>query len=152
MVSYAHIWHKNLHFADTKHMKKRFINNFILCGFCGWCMECLWTGLSSIRNHRKDKTLLCRTSVWMFPIYGMAACLSPISKKLQERNALLRGGIYAILIYIAEFISGIILKRHGACPWDYSKAKYNYKGVIRLDYAPAWFLAGLFFEKLLNRN
>lgn len=133
-------------------MKKQFISNFILCGFCGWCMECLWTGLSSIRNHRKDKTLMCRTSVWMFPIYGMAACLSPICRRLQEKNALLRGAIYAILIYIAEFTSGIILKKHGACPWDYSKAKLNYKGVIRLDYAPAWFVAGLFFEKLLNRN
>jgi len=88
----------------------------------------------------------------MFPIYGMAACLSPICKRLQERNTLLRGMIYAILIYIAEFTSGIILKKHGACPWDYSKAKFNYKGVIRLDYAPAWFVAGLFFEKLLNRN
>ena len=115
-------------------------------------MECLWTGLSSIRDHRKDKTLLCRTSVWMFPIYGMAACLSPISKKLKKRNALFRGGIYATLIYLAEYISGVILKKFGACPWDYSKAKYNYKGVIRLDYAPAWILAGLFFEKLLNRN
>ena len=133
-------------------MKKCFASNFIICGLCGWCMECLWTGMGSIKNHRKDKTLSCHTSIWMFPIYGMAACLSPICKKLKARNALFRGGIYATLIYIGEYTSGVILKKHSACPWDYSKAKFNYKGVIRLDYAPVWLLAGLFFEKILTRN
>ncbi|NLK74531.1 MAG: hypothetical protein GX288_04500 [Clostridiales bacterium] len=132
-------------------MKKHFITDFIICGFCGWCMECLWTGIDAIRK-RKDKTLLYRTSVWMFPIYGMAACLNPICSKLKNRCTLVRGGVYAVLIFLAEYFFGIFLKRHGACPWDYSKAKYNYKGVIRLDYAPAWFLAGLFFEKVLTRE
>lgn len=113
-------------------------------------MECFWTGLHSVMSH-KDKALFCRTSVWMFPIYGMAACLNPICKKLKDKSALLRGGVYTLCIFIAEFSSGKLLKKFGACPWDYSKAKMNYKGVIRFDYAPAWFLAGLFFEKLLNR-
>lgn len=133
-------------------MKNNFIKNFIICGLCGWCLECFWTGLASIKNRRKDKTLACKTSVWMFPIYGMAACLSPLCNKLKEKNALIRGGIYATLIFIGEYISGVILKKHGACPWDYSKAKLNYKGIVRLDYAPAWFFAGLLFEKILNRN
>ncbi|HHU73257.1 MAG TPA: hypothetical protein GXZ28_01335 [Clostridiales bacterium] len=128
--------------------KNNFLTNFLICGLCGWCMECFWTGLGSIKNG-KDRTLSCHTSVWMFPIYGMAACLSPICDKLKERGVLCRGGIYALLIFITEFITGIILKKHKACPWDYSKAKLNYKGVIRLDYAPLWFLAGLFFEKIL---
>lgn len=130
---------------------KSFLKNFILCGLCGWCMECFWTGCASMRR-KKDKKLSCHTSIWMFPIYGMAACLLPLCKKLKSRNALIRGGVYALLIYLVEYISGITLKKFGACPWDYSKAKLNYKGVIRLDYAPAWFVAGLFFEKLLNRK
>ncbi|HWT73558.1 MAG TPA: hypothetical protein VN258_02400 [Mobilitalea sp.] len=132
-------------------MVKCFVKNFFICGLSGWCMECLWTGFDSVRKHT-DKTLTCHTSVWMFPIYGMAACLTPVCNKLKSKNALLRGGVYALLIYSAEFASGVILKKFGACPWDYSKAKLNYKGVVRLDYAPAWFLAGLFFEKVLNRN
>lgn len=138
-------------YANTNFMKNKFVNNFLICGLCGWCMECLWTGLDSIRKH-KDKTLLCHTSVWMFPIYGMAACLNPISSKIKNRCTLVRGGIYVVLIFLAEYYSGKFLKKYGACPWDYSKAKFNYKGVIRLDYAPAWFLAGLFFEKILNRK
>jgi uncharacterized membrane protein len=132
-------------------MKKCFLTNFILCGFIGWSMECFWTGLDALRKH-KDRTLTCHTSVWMFPIYGMAACLNPLCKKLKNRSAFVRGGIYAFLIYIGEYSSGLLLKKHNACPWDYSKAKLNYKGVIRFDYAPAWILAGLLFEKVLNRD
>jgi uncharacterized membrane protein len=82
----------------------------------------------------------------------MAACLTPICKLLKNRNALMRGGVYALLIYVTEYTSGVCLKKYGACPWDYSKAKLNIKGVIRLDYAPAWFFSGLFFEKVLNRT
>ncbi|WFR59609.1 hypothetical protein QA584_11125 [Anaerocolumna sp. AGMB13025] len=114
-------------------------------------MECFWTGLHSIITH-KDKALSCRTSVWMFPIYGMAACLNPICRKLKDKSALFRGGVYAFFIFITEFCTGNLLKKFGACPWDYSKAKLNYKGLIRLDYAPAWILVGLYYEKLLNRS
>lgn len=80
----------------------------------------------------------------------MAACLTPICSKLKKRNALCRGGVYALLIYLTEYATGVILKKYEACPWDYSKAKLNIKGVIRLDYAPVWFITGLIFEKLLN--
>lgn len=132
-------------------MKKNFFTDFLLCGLSGWCMECFWTGLSSIYSH-KDKQLLCRTSVWMFPIYGLAACFSPLCKVLKNRCTLTRGTVYALFIFVTEFITGTLLKKAKACPWDYSKAKLNFKGVIRIDYAPAWFLAGLFFEKLLTRK
>lgn len=134
-------------------MKKIFLKNFLICGLCGWCLECFWTGLSSIRKWRhNDRTLLCRTSIWMFPIYGMAACLSPICSRLEKRNALLRGGVYAALIYLTEYFTGVLLKKYRACPWDYSKAKFNIKGVIRFDYAPVWFFTGLLFEKILRRK
>lgn len=131
-------------------MKKNYFSNFLLCGLCGWCMECFWTGLSSILKHT-DKTLSCHTSVWMFPIYGAAAFLKPICNKLKSKNALIRGGVYTLCIFGTEFYTGKVLKKYGACPWDYSKAKLNYKGIIRFDYAPAWFLVGLFYERLLGR-
>lgn len=132
-------------------MKKNIFKNFILCGLIGWCMECFWTGLGSLFGG-KDPTLTCHTSIWMFPIYGMAALVAPVSKLLKNRNAIVRGGVYTIFIFIAEYVTGCILKRYNACPWDYSTAKLNYKGVIRLDFAPVWFFVGLLFEKLLYRT
>lgn len=126
-----------------------FLRNFFSCGAFGWCLECFWTGMHSIFSG-KDKKLRCQTSVWMFPIYGMAAVLGPLSKKLCRVPILLRGFVYMFLIYLGEFFSGSILKKHNSCPWDYSKAKFNYKGLIRFDYAPAWFLSGLLFEQLLR--
>lgn len=63
---------------------------------------------------------------------------------------LLRGGLYMTGIFAAEFSTGMVLKHYHVCPWDYSKSPFNYKGVIRLDYAPVWFCTGLIFEKLLS--
>lgn len=40
-------------------------------------------------------------------------------------------------------------EKRDACPWDYSDAALNYKGIIRLDYAPVWFIVGLIYEKML---
>lgn len=128
-----------------------FIKDFFLCGAFGWCMECFWSGLDCIRK-KKDRALHCSTSVWMFPIYGMAALLRPLSRLMKGKSAMLRGSVYTMLIYLGEFLSGTMLKKMKACPWDYSKAKLNYKGIVRLDYAPAWFLSGLVFEKILLRD
>ena len=73
-------------------MKKNLLSNFFICGFIGWCLECLWTGLNSII--KRDKSLKCNTSIWMFPIYGMAAFLSHISKLLKNKNVFKRGVFY----------------------------------------------------------
>lgn len=131
-------------------MKKNLLSNFFICGFIGWCLECLWTGLNSII--KRDKSLKCNTSIWMFPIYGMAAFLSPISKLLKNKNVFKRGMVYTFFIFLTEYITGSFLKKHKACPWDYSKAKLNYKGIIRFDYAPLWFIVGLFYESICRKN
>ena len=125
-----------------------FFKNFILCGMGGWCMECFWTGLHSVISH-KDPFLYCRTSVWMFPIYGMAVFIGPLSQQLKDRPLLLRGFIYMFLIFTIEFSTGEILKRYHACPWNYSSSQFHFDGVIRLDYAPVWFVVGLIYEYLL---
>ena len=111
-------------------------------------MEIVFTGLGSLRKN--EHSLTARTSIWMFLIYGMACFLTPLCRLLRKRNFLVRGMVYTFCIFTGEFLSGSLLKRHGACPWDYSHAKYNINGVIRLDYAPLWFGAGLLFEKVVS--
>lgn len=131
-------------------MRKQLFNNFILCGCIGWCLECLWTGLHSVFEH-KDPKFLCQTSIWMFPIYGMASLIAPASQRLKNKSLIFRGTLYTVCIYTTEFLSGSLLKKRNACPWDYSETKYQYQGVIRLDYLPVWFFTGLFYEKLLQK-
>ena len=123
------------------------IPGFLLYGMLGWIMEILWTGLHSLL--KKDYSLMGQTSLWMFPIYGTAVFLEPLFLFLADVPPVVRGGIYMICIYMAEYASGWGLQRvAGVCPWDYSESKYHVNGLIRLDYAPVWFTVGLFFESI----
>ncbi len=88
----------------------------------------------------------------MFPIYGSAAFLTPVMHRLKNQKIWKRGLVYMLLIFTGEYLSGSLLKRHHACPWDYSQSPFHYKGIIRLDYAPVWFLVGLFYEKILLKS
>ena len=118
--------------------------NFLICGLTGWCMEILFTSAGSLARH--DGRLIGQTSLWMFPIYGMAAAMAPVGKFLCKRNIVFRGSVYMCMIFAAEYTTGWLLRRLGMCPWDYSESPLNIDGLIRLDYAPAWFAAGLLFE------
>lgn len=122
--------------------------DFLKCGAAGWCLEILWTGMHAVG--RKEWKMTGQSSLWMFPIYGMAALIGPLSKELSGVPVWVRGSLYMTGIFAAEFGTGTILKHFNLCPWDYSKAPCNYKGVIRLDYAPVWFLTGLIYEKILQ--
>lgn len=125
-------------------------HSFLTCGLTGWCMEIIYTSLHSLR--RKDYRLTGNTSIWMFPIYGMACLLSPLFRHLKGKNIILRGGIYTCFIFAGEYLSGSFLRKFKACPWDYSNARMNIKGLIRLDYAPLWFGAGILYEKILCKH
>ena len=129
---------------------KKLIHNFIHCGILGWCMEITFTALDSFR--KRQFTLKGNTSIWMFPIYGMAAFLTPVCRLLKGKSVLVRGLTYAGLIFLGEYTTGSLLRKKGLCPWDYSKAKWNVNGLIRLDYTPNWFLAGLLFERLIHET
>lgn len=137
----------------SAHTKSMMIKDFIQCGFVGWGAELIWTSLHNlIQNH--DKRLMGHSSLYMFPIYGMAALLKPCSKKLRQTtpNRASRGLIYMTMIFLAEYSTGFLLKKAGRCPWDYSEAPLNINGLVRLDYAPCWFALGLFYESLLSRT
>ncbi len=123
------------------------LRGFFLCGIIGWIMEVVWTGIWSLING--NLKMVSTTSLIMFPIYGMAVLLKPLYDVMIDMPIFLRGGIYVIFIFTAEYFFGVILTKMGVCPWNYSGAKFNVNGLIRLDYAPAWFAAGLIFETLV---
>lgn len=129
-----------------KCMKK----NFLMCGVMGWCMEILFT--SSHCFLTRDAKLMGQTSLWMFPIYGLAACIYPLNRFLKKFPVWIRGLIYSGGIFSVEYVTGTVLNHFSCCPWNYDNAKYNVNGVIRLDYLPFWAIAGLLFERLLLRQ
>ena len=124
-------------------------------------MEIIFTSFESITS--KDLRLMGRTSLLMFPIYGMGALLGPIAKgidrwlgeegNLTRKDKFWRHGIGdMVLIFCAEYATGSFLKARNMCPWDYSGHLFHVDGLIRLDFAPFWFAAGLFFEMLTDRS
>ncbi|HCT65530.1 MAG TPA: hypothetical protein DIC60_09760 [Lachnospiraceae bacterium] len=118
---------------------------FIYYGLIGFIMEVLWTGLGSFING--DLTMKSTTSIWMFFIYGLAVFLQPLFILLEGLPIVLRGMIYMVLIFSAEYATGYLLERSiGRCPWDYGNGNFSIYGLIRLDYAPVWFVVGIFYE------
>ena len=123
------------------------ITRFFIYGLIGWCTEIFWTGLGSLL--RGDPKLRGWTYLWMFPIYGLAIFLEPVYYLIKDWPILVRGGVYTTIILAVEYLAGWLLRNIiNICPWDYSKTPYSINGYIRLDYAPAWFVAGLLFERL----
>ena len=123
---------------------------FLFCGLIGWCLEILWTGLHALL--RGDFAMKGTTSLLMFPIYGCASLILPVYQKIKNLPVLLRGFLYTAGFYVGEFTSGSILQAFHICPWDYSHAPHQYRGIIRLDYLPVWFFAVLLFEKILTKS
>lgn len=109
----------------------------------------MYTGLHSLTKKDFDHKLMGNTSLFMFPIYGSAFLIKPVAKAIRNKPLWFRGTVYTGLIYLMEYLSGCFLQKRRVCPWDYSKARLNLKGVIRLDYAPGWFILGLLYEHLL---
>ncbi|MCI8453509.1 MAG: hypothetical protein HFE84_02680 [Lachnospiraceae bacterium] len=140
---------------------REFLESFLKCGVAGWCMEILFTSMESAAGG--DWRLLGHTSLLMFPIYGLGALLGPIcgmldkwlgdAENLARWDKFWRHGIHdMVLIFMAEYGFGSLLRLAGACPWDYTGRMLNVDGLIRLDFAPCWFGAGLFFEGLSRKK
>ncbi|MBU5590348.1 putative ABC transporter permease [Clostridium sp. MSJ-4] len=123
------------------------IKKFVIYGLLGFCGEVLWTGIGSLV--KGDVKLTGWTYIWMFFIYGLAVFLEPIHDRTRHLSFFIRGGIYMVLIFMTEFITGsILLKVLGVCPWNYAGKPLSPYGLITFTYAPVWFVAGLIFEKI----
>lgn len=125
------------------------VKRFLLYGLVGICAEIFWTGMSSLLQG--DIRLKGFTYIWMFPIYGLVVFFEPVQHKIEKWPLFLRGCVYTVIIFIAEYISGSLLRFVlGACPWNYT-GPLTINGLIRLDFAPVWFCFGIILEKLHSK-
>jgi uncharacterized membrane protein len=123
------------------------MKRFLVYGVTGWGLEMIWTGAGSLLHG--DLMLRGFSYLWMFPIYGLAFFLEPLHEELRPWPWFVRGLIWMGIFFTIEYSSGWLLRSLlGSCPWDYSGARFSVDGLIRLDYAPAWFAAGFLFERL----
>ena len=94
------------------------------------------------------------SSAWSFLTYGLGTFLlaEPLHRRLLSSRVPLpaRLLVYVAGTYVWEFSCGLVLGYWGACPWDYSQFTYNLYGVITMEYAPFWALAGLYFEMIMH--
>lgn len=111
-------------------------------------MEIVWTGLNSLISW--DLRLIGYSNIWMFFIYGSAVFLEPVHDIIRSWNWFIRGSLWVVLIWGMEYTSGLLLYLVlGVHAWIYSDP-LTIDGFITLAYAPAWFVAGLVFERIHN--
>lgn len=128
---------------------------FLLYGLFGWCAEIVWTaGYAVVAalavGRRPDARLTGHTYLWMLPIYGGGGLLFEIVYAvIQPYPWFVRGTIYTIGCFAVEYATGWLIKQvSGTIPWDYSANRWNVHGLIRLDYAPVWFVFGFLLERV----
>ncbi|XP_048358072.1 transmembrane protein 229b-like [Sphaerodactylus townsendi] len=119
----------------------------------GYFAEIMFTAAWNFVVHR-DWRFLGVTSVWALFIYGtFGMILEQLYLLLRVRcNFLVRAAIYTLCIYVWEFCTGYILRCFNACPWNYSGFRYNFMGLITLEYCPIWFVASLLLERVVVYN
>ena len=125
----------------------------VLYGLLGWCTEIVWTACrEKLTGRQQGWTLRGTTYLWMLPIYGLSILLlfEPVHNAVRPWAWPARGLVYMAGFFVMEFGTGWLLRRFtGACPWDYTiHSRWHVHGLIRLDYAPAWFMAGLGLERV----
>ena len=131
-------------------MQTFLINTFLLASV-GVTFEIIFTSITTF-SRKRDQSFKGYSYLWMLPIYALVyPTLTLLWPFIHDWLFLLRGLLYIILIYIAEYSTGWLLRQMlGKCPWekDYIGKQWAINGLIRLDYAPAWFITALLFEYL----
>ena len=126
---------------------------FGIYGLLGWCGEVVWTAIvdnieALLAGRAIDRRLMGYTYLWMLPIYGAAGMVFEVAHAAMASWVWpLRGLTYMLVCFAIEYASGwSIQQATGEIPWDYSDRRWHVHGLIRLDYAPVWFSAGLLFD------
>ena len=132
---------------------KRTLIRFLIFALCGMLGEVFYGSL--LTGWAGDLDLHGKSSPWMMIDYGLlGVILMPIAVRLKGWKLPLpaRAFVYMLLIYLVEYISGIIFTWGlGLRVWSYEGIPYNLHGQIMLYSAPVWYVLGLCAECVYRR-
>lgn len=110
--------------------------NFILYSLVGWVIEGVYSYIIT-GNFKKEGFMKGPYK----PMYGIAFTILVLCDKYFNFNNIISFIIFLIVPTTVEFISGYLLKEiFNKQYWDYSKLKYNYKGLITLRFSLYWMI------------
>lgn len=117
----------------------------------GVTSEIVFTAVKALIK-QKDTMLHGYTQLWVMPFYffGGIFIFEKLHLAIIQWNIAVRFTIYALLIFLIEYVAGFFTKKiTGKCPWEYN-GKYNVHGFINLPYFFVWGVSGLMFEIVHN--
>jgi uncharacterized membrane protein len=127
---------------------------FVIYGLVGWCIECTFTSMMDLATGAGDLRLMGYSYLWMHPIWGLGLLLGERLVGVLQRvglNRVTRSFIGMGVCFAVEYSMGALLVALiGRCPWDYSASVMSVDGLIRLDYAPFWWLCAWAVEPLFT--
>ena len=123
------------------------INWFFLCSLLGYLLECVVLSCENrtpVLNRGFGHGPFC--IIYGFGALGANLLLSPLSNDMIK--------LYFAAMTMATFMELVtaraMIRLFGSFWWDYSKKKFNYKGIICLESSLGWGLLGILYFRFLN--
>lgn len=129
-------------------MVGEFIARVLVYGCIGLLLEFFFTGIHSVVVLR-SRNAICRSSLWMVPIYGLGAeGMGFLRIFLTEPYLFIPAAV--LFIFAVEYASGRILRLAGVTVWDYSHSRFSLHGLVRADYLPFWLMVAIGYDVLAD--
>lgn len=108
--------------------------NFFLYGFIGWILENVFSYFKT-GHFQQDGFLYSPFK----PMYAIAMSILVLCSKYKQIDNYILLTLCLIIPSCVEFITGTIMREYFKKDyWDYSDLKYNYKGIICLEFSLIW--------------
>lgn len=125
------------------------INCFFTFSFLGYLLECIVLTLDNrqfVYNRGFGHGPFC--IIYGFGALGAAVLLAPLSGSM---FTLYIGSM--VMATAMELVTAkVMIRLFGSFWWDYSKKRFNYKGIVCLESSLGWGLLGIVFYRVLNAS
>lgn len=123
-----------------------FTFNFFIYGFIGWILENCFSYFKT--GHIQKEGFLYSP---FKPMYAIAMSILVLCSKVDNIDNYTLITLCLIIPTFVELITGLIMRVYFKKDyWDYSDLKYNYKGIICLEFSLIWTVLSLIGVKYIQ--